>query len=743
MLKKVSVLICAAVLGMAANVWAADKDWTNGGGDRLWRTSSNWSGGTPTSSDKAAVRNNYATNGPIIDSSTTAAANTVVVGDWSSTSGDSLDMTGGTLTTNSWFVLGYGPLANHGTFTISAGTVNVNDPTGGLYVGNTGVSIGTLNMTGGTINVTATFGIAQVSGSTGTVNLHGGTINCGALNMTTNGRLDITTGRLIINSNVDTTIGTYISSGWITASGGGTIHHDYNITNPGKTTVWVTSGPTKAANPNPANSATNIAKNATLSWTAGAGAASHDVYFGTNSIDVSSAGLLPGDLDRNGIVNWDDAVILTESWLLDPTGTEPCAGVNGDDTVDLADYALLAENWTSSIGSVFKGNQDANSVEPGTLAFDTTYYWRVDEVNGCNTIKGDVWSFRTQSDKATNPSPSNGATSVGVNPTLSWTAGAGTPSHDVYFGTANPPASIGNQSGTTYTPGTLAFNTTYYWRIDEVGGSGTVTGDLWSFTTGSNYYTIVQASDPQMGWGQCGNMDYLWGTTISKINIINPAFVIVTGDLINTSSSNTQAATYKSYAAGINSWIPIYTLPGNHDIGEPSSQTKYDWWLANLANPVPVTNPWYSFTYGNDIFICLDSGVFRTDWGGKQATEIAWLTQTLQDANAAGYAHKFVFMHISLCLNSVDEAYMGSTGFNLPIAIRQQLLSLFHQYNVTAVFQGHYHLNAYVNDNGLEIVTTSSCTCGLGNPPTIPGIRIINVYPDHIEHTYRYLSDLP
>ena len=38
-------------------------------------------------------------------------------------------MTGGSLTTNNWFVLGYGPLANHGTFTISGGTVNVNDAT--------------------------------------------------------------------------------------------------------------------------------------------------------------------------------------------------------------------------------------------------------------------------------------------------------------------------------------------------------------------------------------------------------------------------------------------------------------------------------------------------------------------------------------------------------------------------------------------------------------------------------------
>ena len=303
----------------------------------------------------------------------------------------------------------------------------------------------------------------------------------------------------------------------------------------------------------------------------------------------------------------------------------------------------------------------------------------------------------------------------------------------------------GNTTSCSYDPN-LATNTTYYWRVDEVGGSGTVQGNVWSFTTAAPgpEFTFVQATDPQMGWGQCGNMDYLWGTTISKINNINPAFVIVTGDLINTATSSTQTATYKSYAVGINPLIPIYTLPGNHDISEPSNSTKYAWWLSNLAYPTAgLTNPWYSFTYNDSIFICLDSGVFRSDWGSKQAAEIAWLTQTLADANSTGYTHKFVFMHISLCLSSVNEAYQGSSGFNLPVAIRGQLLSLFHQYKVTAVFQGHYHLNAYVNDNGLEIITTSSCTCGLGTPPTTPGIQIIKVYSDHIEHEYRTLDSLP
>jgi hypothetical protein len=117
-------------------------DWTNSSGDRLWRTPANWYGGAvPTLSDKAAIRNDTI-SGPIIDASTTAEANTVVVGDWDSTN-DTLDMTGGTLTTNEWLILAYDS-NNSGTFTMSDGTVNVGND---LYVGFAG--IGNLDITGG------------------------------------------------------------------------------------------------------------------------------------------------------------------------------------------------------------------------------------------------------------------------------------------------------------------------------------------------------------------------------------------------------------------------------------------------------------------------------------------------------------------------------------------------------------------------------------------------------------------
>ncbi|MDF1548738.1 MAG: T9SS type A sorting domain-containing protein [Bacteroidales bacterium] len=101
--------------------------------------------------------------------------------------------------------------------------------------------------------------------------------------------------------------------------------------------------------------------------------------------------------------------------------------------------------------------------------------------------------------QASNPSPSNGATNVSRNIDLSWTAGSSTTSRNVYFGTDNTPDASelqGNQVGTTFDPGTLTENTTYYWRIDEVNAQGTTTGTVWSFTTGTDASVSIDQTDP-------------------------------------------------------------------------------------------------------------------------------------------------------------------------------------------------------------------------------------------------------
>ncbi len=85
---------------------------------------------------------------------------------------------------------------------------------------------------------------------------------------------------------------------------------------------------------------------------------------------------------------------------------------------------------------------------------------------------------------ATSPTPADMSVGVAVTTTVSWVAGNGATSHDVYFGTTNPPAFIGNQATLSYDPaGDLAAGATYFWRIDERNAGGATTGTVWQFVT--------------------------------------------------------------------------------------------------------------------------------------------------------------------------------------------------------------------------------------------------------------------
>jgi len=106
----------------------------------------------------------------------------------------------------------------------------------------------------------------------------------------------------------------------------------------------------------------------------------------------------------------------------------------------------------------------------------TTYYWRVDEINDADPNspwKGMVWSFMVPPKKAYDPVPNNGVKFVDAeNVTLNWTPGFGAILHTVYFGddydtVAN--ATDGESLGSTsFKPGPLELEKTYYWRVDEL-----------------------------------------------------------------------------------------------------------------------------------------------------------------------------------------------------------------------------------------------------------------------------------
>ncbi len=93
------------------------------------------------------------------------------------------------------------------------------------------------------------------------------------------------------------------------------------------------------------------------------------------------------------------------------------------------------------------------------------------------------------------PVPADGATGVSVASDLDWRPGREATSHTAYIGDDSNAVADGLVSGTAvdghgYTPASLNYATTYYWKVDETGDTGTYAGDVWSFTT--EEYAVVE-----------------------------------------------------------------------------------------------------------------------------------------------------------------------------------------------------------------------------------------------------------
>jgi len=122
------------------------------------------------------------------------------------------------------------------------------------------------------------------------------------------------------------------------------------------------------------------------------------------------------------------------------------------------------------------------------------YYWRVSATNNYGTSGwSSVWNFTTAAggtapQPPTLSSPSNGATNVGLPPTLTWNASSGATSYTLQVSTNSSFTSfVYNQSGligTSQQVTGLNNSIKYYWRVSATNNYGTSGwSSVWNFTT--------------------------------------------------------------------------------------------------------------------------------------------------------------------------------------------------------------------------------------------------------------------
>jgi len=363
---------------------------------------------------------------------------------------------------------------------------------------------------------------------------------------------------------------------------------------------WVNSviglgDPPLARRPNPRDGAQYETTWASLAWTTGDFAVSHDVYMSDNFDDVNDGA---------------------------------AAAFQGNQVLPFF-----------TVG--FPGFPYPDGLVPGT-----TYYWRIDEVDDADPNspwKGDVWSFWIPPNEAYAPSPSDGEQYVVPVVTLNWTEGLDAKLHTVYFGDnfdeVNNASGGVSQSETTFTPEALEIDKTYYWRVDEFDAINTYRGDVWSFNT----LPVMTIDDPNLiGWWKFdegnggtvidysgyGNHGKFGGDPWRVEGIIDGALVLdgddyvtidgVVDDITSTnitlsiwikSMQNSQGDVFAANDSASSHPLEFYIedrYPGRYDGSD----------IIYTAAPLVVDAQWHMMTYvreGNTCYIYVDGIQVATD----------------------------------------------------------------------------------------------------------------------------------
>jgi len=386
----------------------------------------------------------------------------------------------------------------------------------------------------------------------------------------------------------------------------------------GKSTVgpiWsfstINQAPDLPSNPSPISGAAGQALNVDLSWIGGdpdGGAVTYDVYFaaGDSTPDTlvssgqTATSYAPGALLSGTIYYWQ---IIAKDGLgksttgdvwnfttlnnapYAPSNPSPASGATGQATSvtlswnggdpegDPVTYTVYFEAGDNTPDVAVSSSQTSTNFTPGALASNTTYYWQIIAIDKNNvSTTGSVWSFATGNqppNQPFSPVPSNSATSQSVNTLLNWSGGDpdnDSVTYDVYFEKDNSSPNVlvsAHQDGTSFNPGTLAYGSTYYWRIVATDqNNATTTGPVWHFTTASSASTALQSGRITMySWNTCAidknGAAYCWGdnyygmlgdgtttnrTTPANVYGLTSGIVSIQTGILNTCVLNSEGA---------------------------------------------------------------------------------------------------------------------------------------------------------------------------------------------------------
>ncbi len=249
-----------------------------------------------------------------------------------------------------------------------------------------------------------------------------------------------------------------------------------------------------------------------------------------------------------------------------------------------------------------------------------------------------------------------------------------------------------------------------------------------------NSFFFIQLSDPQLGFYSQGS-DFSrereqMMTFIEAINLLKPAFVVISGDLVHQKDDEAQLAGFDSLCRKIDSSIPLYLIPGNHDVGNDMTEEGTKQFVRR---------------YGSDRFVwkkkdcCVigfNTSEIRSGDSQREATEYQWVDEQLSKCRKC--KHVVLVGHYPFFVSSPDEP---DSCDNIPLAVRRKYLDMFCRHGVDVLLSGHLHRCNQTYYEYLRMVT--SAAAGYTSDEHKPGMMIVTVLPEIVHTAFYEIDHLP
>ena len=228
-------------------------------------------------------------------------------------------------------------------------------------------------------------------------------------------------------------------------------------------------------------------------------------------------------------------------------------------------------------------------------------------------------------------------------------------------------------------------------------------------SAGEPDFFFIQLSDVQIGFFDSNktlSRDSLnFEEAVRQINRLHPAFVINTGDMLNAGTSSRQQAVYDQILSKIDKDIPVWHVPGNHDLGKGATDSRIEKFVSHYGCQR------FSFRYNDCAFIGINSCVIKDENKPAEEEQYKWLEKELKKSSKKCKAI-YVFSHYPVFIKAFDEKVTYS---NLVPADRERYWNLFRRYGVSAVVAGHLHDTKKAEYEGIGMYTSGPVGRPLGH----------------------------